>query len=114
MASAAIETIQANLVTVTYERWHSLQAGPQSDKLFVPIIPKSLRQTVLRQCHDAPNAAHLGPDKTTLKVRQLGYWVGMIHDITLYCRECVTCQSSKPPSPQKSVSQLENHGKWLL
>ena len=76
--------------------------GPQSDKLFVPIIPKSLRQTVLRQCHDAPNAAHLGPDKTTLKVRQLGYWVGMIHDITLYCRECVTCQSSKPPSPQKA------------
>ena len=26
VASAAIETIQANLVTVTYERWHSLQA----------------------------------------------------------------------------------------
>ena len=76
--------------------------GPQSDKLFVPIIPKSLRQTVLRQCHDAPNAAHLGPDKTTLKVRKLGYWVGMIHDITLYCRECVTCKSSKPPSPQKA------------
>ena len=57
--------------------------GPQSDKLIVPIISKSLRQNVLHQCHDAPNAAHVGSDKTIMKVRQLGYWVGMIHDINL-------------------------------
>ena len=76
--------------------------GPQSDKLTVPIIPKSLRQNVLHQCHDAPNAALVGPDKTIMKVRQLGYWVGMIQDINLYCRECLTCQSSKPPAPQKA------------
>ena len=76
--------------------------GPQSDKLIVPVIPKSLQQNVLHQCHDAPNAAHIGPDKTIMKVRQLGYWVGMIHDITLYCNKCLTCQSSKPPAPQKA------------
>ena len=57
---------------------------------------------MLHQCHDAPNAANVGPDKTIMKVRQLGYWVGMIHDITLYCNECLTCQSSKPPAPQKA------------
>ena len=76
--------------------------GPQSDKLIVPIIPKSLRQNVLHQCHDAPNAAHVGPDKTIMKVRQLGYWIRMIHDINLYCNECLTCQSSKPLAPQKA------------
>ena len=37
-----------------------------------------------------------------MKVRQLDYWVGMIHDINLYCRECLTCPSSKPPAPQKA------------
>ena len=26
----------------------------------------------------------------------------MKHDINLYCKECLTCQSSKPPSPQKA------------
>ena len=26
----------------------------------------------------------------------------MIHDISLYCRECLTCPSSKPPAPQKA------------
>ena len=75
--------------------------GPNSEKLLVPIIPKSYQQEVLHQCHDAPNAGHVGADKTATKVRQLGYWVGMMHDINQYCRECVTCQSSKPPAPQK-------------
>ena len=37
-----------------------------------------------------------------MKVRKLGYWVGMIHDITLYCNECLKCQSSKPPAQQKA------------
>ena len=45
---------------------------------------------------------HVGSDKTAMKVRQLGYWVGMMHDINQYCRECVTCQLSKPPAPQKT------------
>ena len=31
----------------------------------------------------------------------MGYWVGMLHDIDQYCRECTVCQSSKPPSPQQ-------------
>lgn len=75
--------------------------GPIADTLLVPVIPRSYHQEILRQCHDAPYAGHLGPDKTVAKVREIGYWVGMIQDINQYCRECVTCQSSKPPAPQK-------------
>ena len=75
--------------------------GPHSDKLIVPIIPKADQQKVLYQCHDVPKAGHVGSDKTAMKVRQLGYWVGMLHDINQYCSECVTCQSSKSPAPQK-------------
>ena len=74
---------------------------PHSDQLIVPIIPKADQHKVLHQCHDVPKAGHVGSDKTAMKVRQLGYWVEMLHDINQYCSEYVTCQSSKPPATQK-------------
>lgn len=42
--------------------------GPHSDKLLVPIIPKSSQQEILHQCPDVPNAGHVGPEKTVIKV----------------------------------------------
>ena len=57
---------------------------------------------MLHQHHDHPTAGHLGADKTAAKIRQVGYWVGMLHDITEYCENCSVCQASKLPSPQKA------------
>ena len=67
----------------------------------VPVIPLLYRQTLLYQYHDQPPADHLGLDKTAARIRQVGYWVGMLHDIDQYCRECTVCQNCKPLSPQK-------------
>ena len=44
----------------------------------VPLIPTSLRTSLLHQHHDAPQAGHLGPDKTAGRIQQVGYWVGML------------------------------------
>ena len=57
---------------------------------------------LIRQYHDAPGAAHLGPEKTAAKVRHVRYWVGMLHDINKYCHECSVCQASKTPTPMKA------------
>ena len=46
-----------------------------------------------------PSAGHLGFEKTTCKMRQVHYWVGMLQDIDKYCRECAVCQRTKPPVP---------------
>ena len=78
------------------------QPGPVSDLSTVPIIPSSYRQSLLLQYHSQPSAGHLGPEKTAARIRQVEYWVGMLHDIDQYCRECSVCQNSKPPSPQKA------------
>ena len=78
------------------------QPGPVHELTTVPIIPSSYRQTLLLQYHSHPSAGHLGPEKTAARIRQVGYWVGMLHDIDQYCRECSVCQSSKPPAPQKA------------
>ena len=45
------------------------------------------------------SAGHLGFEKTTSKMRQVCYWVGMLQDIDKYCRECIVCQRTKPPAP---------------
>ena len=76
--------------------------GPTSEPLIVPIIPSSYQSTLLFQYHDHPQAGHLCPDKTAAKIRQIGYWVGMLHDIDRYCQNCSVCQASKQPSPQKA------------
>ena len=78
------------------------QPGPVCELTTVPIIPSSCRQSLLLQYHSQPSAGHLGPEKTAARIRQVGYWVGMLHDIDQYCKECSVCQSSKPPSPQKA------------
>ena len=75
--------------------------GPTSESLIIPIIPSAYQATLLFQYHDHPQAGHLGPDKTAAKIRQVGYWVGMLHDIDIYCQNCLVCQASKQPSPQK-------------
>ena len=72
---------------------------PSLPAITVPIIPALQRLAILQQHHDIPSADHLGFEKTTSKVHQVGYWVGMLQDIERYCRECVVCQRTKPPAP---------------
>ena len=76
--------------------------GPTMDSIIVPAIPAPLRAMVIAQHHDVPGAGHLGSDKTTARVQEVGYWVGMLHDIDQYCRGCSVCQTSKLTLPPKA------------
>ena len=73
--------------------------SPSLNTVLVPLIPESYCSTLLYQHHDAVSAAHLRFEKTTTRVRQVGYWVGMLQNIERYCRECLVCQRSKPALP---------------
>ena len=72
------------------------------DPVTLPVIPAPLQAMVISQHHDVPDAGHVGPDKTAARVWKVGYWVGMLHDIDQYCRECSVCQTSKLPLPPKA------------
>ena len=72
------------------------------DSVTVQAIPTPLQAMVISQHHDAPGAGHVGPDKTAARVRKVGYWVGMLHDIEQYCCECSVCQTSKLPLPPEA------------
>ena len=76
--------------------------GPTTQTIIVPILPKSLKQKALLQCHHSPGAGHQGFKKTLERLRCEAFWVNMAQDVEQHCRECQKCQSSKPPMPSRA------------
>ena len=62
------------------------------------IVPKSLRDFVLKQMHDALLSGHLGRKKTKEKVLQRFYWFNVRQDVNSWVQRCDICAASKPPS----------------
>jgi hypothetical protein len=56
------------------------------------IVPKSLRETVLKVAHDTLFSGHLGVRKTTDRIVAEFYWPGVCVDVSRYCRSCDICQ----------------------
>ena len=75
------------------------------------IIPKSLRETVLEQCHDSLIGGHFGIRKTLEKVRQKYYWAGLYKYIEQYVKSCYTCNRRKsPPRVKRAPMKLTGAG----
>ncbi|CAH8505009.1 unnamed protein product [Schistosoma turkestanicum] len=62
------------------------------DENWVAIIPKDLRQEMIRECHQV---AHTGIARTTDLLRQSAYWPGMKDDVARYVLACQRCQLMK-------------------
>ncbi|PIK57637.1 hypothetical protein BSL78_05463 [Apostichopus japonicus] len=50
------------------------------------LLPKVLREEVLKACHD--QCGHQGGKRTTLLVKQRCYWPKLSSDVIAYCEEC--------------------------
>ena len=50
--------------------WRHHTPGPTSDTATVPVLPVTLQKDVLQQCHDSPQAGHLGAQKTLYQLRR--------------------------------------------
>ena len=90
--------------------WHGL--------IYVSAVD-NLKLVLLKECHDAPTAGHLGQEKTLELLSRNYYWPRMRAFINEYVRTCNTCACNKtsrhapysplqplpiPPGPLKSVS----------
>ena len=60
------------------------------------VVPRTQRNFVLSQAHDAPLGGHLGSDKTMSKIQDSFYWVNMRRDVRQYCQACDQCAARKP------------------
>lgn len=83
-------------------KYLKLKQFPNENDSWKMVIPETLQEKVLKECHDDPTAGHFGMKKTINRVRQRYYWTSLIKDVKEYVRKCETCAkhkvSQQPPS----------------
>ena len=72
------------------------------------LVPKKLRNEVLRLGHEGILAGHLGIKKSSDRIQTNFYWPGILGDIRRYCQSCDICQrtvdkGSVRKAPDQSV-----------
>lgn len=67
----------------------------QDSELGQLVVPKSMRENILKRFHDDPMAGHYGIDKTIHRIAQHYYWSGMRSQIAKYVKSCLECQRYK-------------------
>lgn len=70
------------------------------------VVPKALRESVLKACHGTAGAGHFGVSKTLRRLRQGFYWGQIRRDVEDFCRRCDLCTAHKGP-PDQSRAQLQ-------
>ena len=80
------------------------------------MVPRELRQEVLRECHGIPAAGHQGIDRTKARLKDRFYWYGMLRDAQKYVSHMRSLQQEQAsalsvmPEP-KSLSTMRGfHG----
>jgi len=77
---------------VLYCRLPSATGQGLCDKL---VVPKVLRNEVLKELHDGAAGGHLGSDKTLWKLKERFYWPGHYKDVQKWCSTCGVCTMHK-------------------
>lgn len=67
---------------VLYRKWISVDGHSTRLKL---VTPRSLVPEILQQLHSSPVGGHLRILKTTEKIRERFYWLGLEKDVELWC-----------------------------
>ena len=69
------------------------------------VVPKQLREVVMKLGHDNILAGHFGMDKTYQKIKAKFFWPGMRTDIDTFVQSCNLCNKSKH-LPRRHVAPL--------
>jgi len=64
------------------------------------VVPRSLRDQVLRDLHGGALSGHFGEDKTLGRLRERFYWPGFHTDVKLWCQSCEDCARRKMTTPK--------------
>ena len=90
------------------ERHYILQNGilyksvtRNNKTILLLVVPLSLRQQILRQCHDDVFSGHNGIKATEDRLRDRFYWEGFSADIEKYVKACEICSARKVISNPK-------------
>ena len=73
------------------------------------LVPKCLKNEVIRNHHDTLMAGHFGRNKTSLKIKEKFYWYKLEDDVKLHIYQCEKCNRSKHPNPRMRAPQRKYH-----
>ncbi|MBW0506657.1 hypothetical protein O181_046372 [Austropuccinia psidii MF-1] len=59
---------------------------------------KTLRKTILHECHVSVAAGHLSEDRTLERVKTCSWWPNWKKDVSEYCQKCDRCQKANRPT----------------
>ena len=74
------------------------------DENHIIVVPKSVRQNVLKFLHD--NYGHQGMNKLLYRVKERYYWPNLNLDIRTFCKSCHSCAVNKDNRPPNSAPLL--------
>ncbi|OWZ00787.1 LOW QUALITY PROTEIN: hypothetical protein PHMEG_00027949 [Phytophthora megakarya] len=67
----------------------------QEDAMLCLVVPSTMIQEVLQNCHDSLERGHQGIARTFYRVKLDFYWIGLYADVARHMRSCLDCSSSK-------------------
>ncbi|XP_076864257.1 uncharacterized protein LOC143516498 [Brachyhypopomus gauderio] len=67
------------------------------------VVPKCLRQEVIKLAHSEPWAGHLGHAKTLDRIAHRFYWPSQHVDVAEFCKTCPECQLTAPAKKSDRV-----------
>ncbi|OWZ00663.1 LOW QUALITY PROTEIN: hypothetical protein PHMEG_00028100 [Phytophthora megakarya] len=67
----------------------------QEDAMLRLVVPSTMIQEVLQNCHDSLEGGHQGIARTFYRVKLDYYWIGLFADVARHVRSCPDCSSSK-------------------
>ena len=68
---------------------------PDATSMLRMIVPRELRDKLLKLVHDSPYGGHWGRPKTLARIQQSFYWPSMSRDVDLYIKTCSVCSLNK-------------------
>ena len=89
-----------------------------SDQVVRRCVPQEEFESILRFCHTYASGGHFGPQRTTRKVSDSGfYWPTLFRDAYNFCKSCEQCQrtgniSWRNEMPQQPIQFCEVFDVW--
>jgi len=68
--------------------------GRPTERIQVRLVPVAWRESIWR-CVHVNSVAHLGYERVYEIIRRRFVWPGMVEDVRMMCRTCLTCQHTK-------------------
>ncbi|OWY95813.1 reverse transcriptase [Phytophthora megakarya] len=66
----------------------------QEDAMLRLVVPSTMIQEVLQNCHDSLEGGHQGIARTFYRVKLDYYWIGLYANVARHVRSCPDCSSS--------------------